>query len=80
MVQQRRTKYLSLRMTPQTFEVLQAEAADAGLTKSSFVRRHLVQALKERRYRRKLLGLERSSQSQPYIENQCSAPPAGRFH
>lgn len=59
MVQQRRTKYLSLRMTPQTFEILQAEATDAGLTKSSFVRRHLVSVLKERRYRRHLLGLDR---------------------
>ena len=65
MVQQRRTKYLSLRMTPQTFEILQAEAADAGLTKSSFVRRHLVQVLKERRYRRKLLGLDRARPSAP---------------
>lgn len=60
MVQQTKTKYLSLRMTPQTFEILQAEAADAGLTKSSFVRRHLVQVLKERRHRRHLMGLDRS--------------------
>lgn len=60
MVQQTRTKYLSLRMTPQTFEILEAEAADAGLTKSSFVRRHMVQVLKERRYRRHLMRLDRS--------------------
>lgn len=59
MVQQTRTKYLSLRMTQKTFEVLEAEAADAGLTKSSFARRHLVQVLKERRYRRHLLGRDR---------------------
>lgn len=59
MVQQTKTKYLTLRMTQRTFEVLQAEAADAGLTKSSFVRRHLVQVLKERRYRRKLMGPDR---------------------
>ena len=59
MVQQTKTKYLTVRMTPKTFEILQAEAADAGLTKSSFVRRHLVQMLKERRYRRHLLGQDR---------------------
>lgn len=76
MVQQRRTKYLSLRMTPQTFEILQAEAADAGLTKSSFARRYLVQVLKERRYRRKLLGLERPKKPQTQVVNQCYAPPA----
>ena len=76
MVQQRRTKYLSFRITPKTFEILQAEAADAGLTKSSFARRHLVQVLKERRYRRHLMGRDRPSPSQPHIENQCSAPPA----
>ena len=76
MVQQRRTKYLSLRMTPQTFEILQAEAADAGLTKSSFVRRHLVSVLKERRHRRKLLGLERPKKPQTQVVNQCYAPPA----
>ena len=76
MVQQRRTKYLSLRMTPKTFEVLEAEAADAGLTKSSFVRRHLVQVLKERRYRRKLMGLERPKALRSHIGNQCSTPPA----
>ena len=67
MVQQRRTKYLSLRMTPQTFEILQAEATDAGLTKSSFVRRHLVQVLKERRYRRHLLGQDRPKTPLPQV-------------
>lgn len=65
MVQQRRTQYLSLRMTPQTFEILEAEATDAGVTKSSFVRRHLVQMLKERRYRRHVLGLDRPRPSTP---------------
>ena len=69
MVQQRRTKYLSLRMTPQTFEILQAEATDAGLTKSSFVRRHLVQVLKERRYKRHLLGRDRPSADQSRLGN-----------
>lgn len=64
MAQQTRTKYLSLRMTPQTFEILQAEAADAGMTKSSFVRRHLVQVLKERRYRRHVLRQDRSRAGQ----------------
>lgn len=76
MVQQRRTKYLSLRMTPRTFEILQAEAADAGLTKSSFVRRHLVQVLKERRYKRKLMGLDRPKKPQTQVVNQCYTPPA----
>lgn len=80
MVQQTKTKYLSLRMTPQTFEILEAEATDAGLTKSSFVRRHLVQVLKERRYRRKLMGLDRPQKPQTQVVNQCYAPPAGRFH
>ena len=67
MVQQTRTKYLSLRMTPKTFEVLEAEAADAGLTKSSFARRHLVQVLKERRYRRHLLGQDRPKTPLPQV-------------
>ena len=64
MVQQTKTKYLTVRMTPKTFEILQAEAADAGLTKSSFVRRHLVQVLKERRYRRHVLRQDRPSAGQ----------------
>ncbi len=70
MVQQKRTKYLSLRMTPKTFEILQAEAADVGLTKSSFVRRHLLRVLKERRYRRHLLGLDQPGAPHSHIENQ----------
>lgn len=65
MVQQRRTKYLSFRMTPRTFEVLEAEAASAGVTKSSFARGHLVMVLKERRARRHVLGLDQPRVSQP---------------
>ena len=40
-VKQRRTKFLSLRMTPGMFEVLKAEAADEGLSRSRFARNHL---------------------------------------
>lgn len=75
MAQQTRTKYLSLRMTPKMFEVLEAEAADTGMTKSGFARAHLARVLKERQYRRHLLGLDRPIANQPHIGNQCSAPP-----
>ena len=75
-MRQTRSKYLSLRLTPKMFEILQAEAADAGMTTSSFVREHLVRVLKERRYRRHLLGQDQPRAPHSHIGNQCSTPPA----
>ena len=73
-MKQRRTKFLSLRMTPGMFEVLKAEAADEGLSRSRFARNHLALMLKERQYRRHVLGLDRPRNPQPQIADQCSAP------
>lgn len=64
-MKQRRTKYLSMRLTPGMFEVLQAEAALDGLTKSCFARNHLARLLKDRQYRRHLLGLDRPRTPRP---------------
>lgn len=75
-MKQSRTKFLSMRMNPGMFMVLEAEAADAGMTKSRFARNHLARVLKERQYRRHVLGLDRPKASQPYIGNQCPTPPA----
>ena len=56
---QRRTRYISLRMTPATHDALLAEARVQGVSRSLFVRRLIVQDLRQRIAGRHALGLDR---------------------
>lgn len=58
-MKQRRTKYLSMRITPIFEEVLTSASEEYEMTKSQYARQVLVRELKCWRDRRHLLGLDR---------------------
>ena len=69
-----KTKFLSIRTTPEFDEILKILAAEFGVSKSRYVRVVLADDLKRHKARYHVLGWDRPRKPQPQVVDQCSAP------
>jgi hypothetical protein len=75
-VQQKRTNFLSIRVTQGFDAFLKVVADEFGVSKSTYARWVLVQELKRQKARYHVLGWDRQRMPHPQVGNQYSAPPA----